>query len=396
MEETSLSHDGVTINLIDSDDKLQRAVEQLSKHKELALDLEFDQNRYSYGFTLCLIQLTAGNGTCYVIDPFAIDDLQPVFNLIEDPRITKVIHHSNNDVLLLNKLGCNIKGLLDTDVAAKLLNYEKSSLATVLKEEFNIEIDKSQQSSNWNKRPLTDEQLVYAAIDVIYLLNVKNKLVNELEAKGRLHWLNEENNLLENLRFTEPDNPHLKLKNAFKLTIYQQFILKDLFDLREKLAQQFDKPAHFVIPNEALVELASNPDVDIHEWLNHTRGIHGRLKKQPYEKQLAEVILLAQNKAAQEGISHDYPVNRYKRPFKTLETEDRKDALSKVQARIIEKYGLYTSRLIINQNLITEYSFTGKLRCTKNYATTVLLDTADELGIKLPQPLINVSLTSEE
>lgn len=395
MEETALSHDGVMINLIDSDEKLQQAVEHLSKSLELALDLEFDQNRYSYGFNLCLIQLTAGDGICYIIDPFPISNLQPVFALIEDPAITKIIHHSNNDILLLNKLGCNIKGVLDTDVAAKLLNYEKSSLATVLKEEFNIEIDKSQQSSNWNKRPLTDEQLVYAAIDVIYLQKAKDRLVSEIEAKGRLHWLEEENQLLESLRFTEPDNPHLKLKNAFKLTTYQQYILKDLYEFREKLGEQFDKPAPFVIPNEALVELACNTDIDLHEWLNHTRGIHGRLKKPSYEKQLRDVIKQAVYKADEEDISHNFPVNQYKRPFKTAETEQRKEDLTKIQAKIIEAYGLYTSRLIINQNLITEYCYTGKLRCTKQYATAVLLETATELGIDLPQPFVNVPSTNK-
>lgn len=393
MEETALSHDGVTIDLIDSDERLQQAVEQLSKSPELALDLEFDQNRYSYGFNLCLIQLTAGDGVCYIIDPFTISNLKPLFEIIENPEITKIIHHSNNDILLLNKLGCNIKGVLDTDVAAKILNYEKSSLATVMKEEFDIEIDKSQQSSNWNKRPLTNDQLVYAAIDVIYLQKVKHKLVSRIEEKGRLHWLEEENQLLQNLRFTEPDNPHLKLKNAFKLTLYQQYILKELHDFRDKLAQEFDKPSPFVIPNEALVELACNPDVDIHEWLNHTRGIHGKMKKLSFEKQLRNAVKQAVYKAEEESVSHDFPSNNYKRPFKTAETEERKENLTKIQARIIETYGLFTSRLIINQSLITEYSYTGKLRCTKQYATAIVLDTAAELGIELPMPsMINPSV----
>ena len=386
MEETALSHDGVTIHLIDTNDKLQWATGQLKNSTQVALDLEFDQNRFSYGFNLCLIQLTSGDGVCYIIDPFDITDLRPVFEIIENPSITKIIHHSNNDILLLDKLGCNIRGVLDTDVAAKLLNYEKSSLATVLKEEFNIEIDKSQQSSNWNKRPLTNDQLIYAAIDVIYLPRVKDKLVNEITASGRLHWLEEENFLLEKLRFNEPENPHLRLKNAFRLTIYQQFILKDLYRFREKLGREFNKPAHFVIPNEALVDLACNIPLDIHEWLNHTRGIHSRLKKPAYEKQLKTVIDQAIQKALDENIGHGFTTNQYKRPLKTAETEQRKEDLTKIQALIIDKYGLYTSRLIMNQNLIMEYSYTGKLRCIKQYATDVLFKAAAELGITLPAP----------
>ena len=169
MEKLSLEEDGVAIVLVASDADLRQAVQQLEQCDELAVDLEFDQNRYTYGFNLCLIQIADGKGKCYIIDPFYIDDLEPLFLLMGNAAITKIIHHSNNDILLLDKMGCSVKGIVDTDVAAKVLNYERSSLATVLKEEFGKEIDKSQQSSNWNKRPLTEDQLRYAAIDVIYL-----------------------------------------------------------------------------------------------------------------------------------------------------------------------------------------------------------------------------------
>jgi len=384
MENTSLSHDGVIIKLIDSDEALQRTVEILQQSNVLALDLEFDQNRFTYGFNLCLIQITDGCGTCYIIDPFPIHDLQPFFHLLEEPGISKIIHHSNNDIMLLSKLGCQIKGVLDTDVAAKLLNYERSSLATVLKEDFAIEIDKSQQSSNWNKRPLTGDQLHYAAIDVIYLHRIKNHLIAELKEKGRLAWLEEENHLLEQITFSEAENPHMKLKEAFRLSYYQQFILKKLYEFRDEMARSFNKPAAYVIGNEALVELSKNVDVDVHEWLHHTKGIHGGLKKLRSEKLLENTIAQAKQEAKAQNITHDYSDNRWQRPLRTPETERRKDALAQVQKRIMEKYGEFTSRLIINQNLIMEYSQTGQLRCTKRYATEVVLETAKELSIALP------------
>jgi len=386
MENKPLTQDGVTIKLVNSDELLEQAVEALRNSAELALDLEFDQNRFTYGFNLCLVQLSDGCGTCYIIDPFTIDNLQPLFRLLEEPATTKIIHHSNNDILLLNKMGCRIRGVMDTDVAAKILNYERSSLATVLKEEFSKEIDKSQQSSNWNKRPLTEAQLLYAAIDVIYLHQVKKKLVAEIAQLGRMPWLQEENQLLEALSYTEPLHPHLKLRNAFRLNFYQQFILKELFAFREEMAKTFNKPASYVIANEALVELANNPNTDLHEWLNHTKGIHGGLKKPRNEERLQHVLRQAKEKARENNISHDYPENRWQRPLRTPETEQRKEALTLIQKRIIAQYGEYTSRLIINQNLITEYSQTGKLRCTKLYATDIVLATAKELGIALPAP----------
>lgn len=384
MENLPLTEDGVVIILVASDEALREAADQLQQCQELALDLEFDQNRFTYGFNLCLVQIADGNGNCYIIDPFYIDDLSPLFSLIENPAIAKIIHHSNNDILLLDKLGCNIRNIVDTDVAAKILNYERSSLATVLKEEFNKEIDKSQQSSNWNKRPLTEEQLRYAAIDVIYLHEIKAKLLNAIEEVERMHWLKEENHLLEQIRFTEPENPHLRLKHAFRLNYYQQYLLKGLYAFRDELAQQFNKPAPFVIPNDALVDLANNPNTDIHEWLNHTRGIHGGLKKPKNERLLKDALQKAKEDAKANNISHDYPEHRFHRPLRTPETERRKELLSEVQQLIIAKYGEYASKLIINQSLITEYSQNGRLRCTKKYATDIVLQTARELGIDIP------------
>ncbi|WP_266203848.1 ribonuclease D [Pontibacter kalidii] len=389
MENTTLIHDGVTIKLVERQEQLQEVIVLLNQSKELALDLEFDQNRFTYGFNLCLVQIADESGVCYIIDPFAIPDLQPLFELFANPAITKIIHHSNNDILLLSKMGCRIKSVMDTDVAAKILNYERSSLATVLKEEFNIEIDKSQQSSNWNKRPLTEAQLQYAAIDVMYLHRIKAKLLTEVEQLGRLHWLEEENQMLESLTYSEPTNPHLKLRNAYKLNYYQQYILRDLFTFREQMGKLFNKPAPYLIPNEALVELANNPNTDIHEWLNHTRGIHGGLKRSRNEKLLKDALHDAKNAAKDNNISHDYPESRWQRPLRTPETEQRKEELTKVQKQIVEKYGEYAARLIITQSVINDYCFTGELRCTKQYATAIVMSTAQELGITLPAPVQN-------
>jgi ribonuclease D len=383
MENLPLVEDGVAIVLVESETALHEVVGKLEQCTELAVDLEFDQNRYTYGFNLCLVQIADGKDTCYIIDPFYIDDLTPLFKLFSNPGITKIIHHSNNDILLLDKMGCHVKGIVDTDVAAKILNYERSSLATVLKEEFSKEIDKSQQSSNWNKRPLTEQQLRYAAIDVIYLHKIKERLLLEIERQGRMHWLEEEDSLLEQLKYTESENPHLRLKHSFRLNYYQQYLLKGLYAFREDLARQFNKPAHFVIPNEALVELANNPNTDLHEWLNHTRGIHGNLKKPKNERLLREALQNAKEAAKANHISHDYPEHRFHRPLRTPETERRKEHLSEVQKAVMERYGEYASKLIINQSLITDYSQNGKLRCTKQYATEIVLAVAQELGIEL-------------
>ncbi|MDX5346881.1 MAG: ribonuclease D [Hymenobacteraceae bacterium] len=381
MEDVALTIDGNKIKLVSSANGVRQSVAVLRQAKELALDLEFDQNRHTYGFNLCLIQISDGE-TCYLFDPFTVEDLKPVWQLFEDPAITKIIHHANNDILLLNKLGCNIRNVIDTDVAAKILNYEKSSLATVLAEDFKIELDKSQQSSNWNTRPLTEEQLHYAALDVNYLHRVKDRLVTEIKQKGRLHWLEEEGRLLEQIEYTEPQDPHLRLKTARNLTYFQIFLLKELFSFREKLAQAANKPSAFIIPNDALVDLARNPDTDVYEFINSTRGIHRSLKTARNEERLRQVLQKARNRAEAHNIGHDFPPP-YRRPVRNRETNMRDEALSKVQEEIVRVYGAYASRLIITSSVISEYAFTGKLNVQKQYALDIILETAKALNITL-------------
>jgi ribonuclease D len=382
MEENAAILPENDIRLIDSDARLQEVLPVLRQVPELAADLEFDQNRHTYGFTLCLIQLSDGQ-TCYLIDPFAISDLTPVFELMEDPAITKIFHHANNDLLLLSKLGCQARQLVDTDVAAKILNYEKSSLASVMAEEFGLTIDKAMQASDWNRRPLTEEQIRYAALDVQYLRPLKERLESKIKELGRLHWLEEEGRFLERITYLVPEQPHLRMKGISRFSEHELFILGKVYAFRESLAEQMNKPAGHVMSNEALLDLSTHPHTDVHEWVHHTKGIHRRLKSDRYANALRKVLRQAREKAQSSNLSHEHPKNRYQRPEETPETLQREEEARRLQEELARRYGSHAVRLLLNQSHIQHYIQHGELIRTRQYAREAINEVAAELGLKV-------------
>src|SRR6056297_1116713 len=98
---------------VNSPERLERCAAQLATAPEMAIDLEFDKNRFRYGFNLCLMQIAAGD-VCYVIDPLAQGvKVDPLFPVLENPEVDKLVFAFGEDLRLLHYLGCFPKGLID-------------------------------------------------------------------------------------------------------------------------------------------------------------------------------------------------------------------------------------------------------------------------------------------
>ncbi|WP_034257137.1 ribonuclease D, partial [Adhaeribacter aquaticus] len=374
---------GFQVKYIATDADFKKAVQKLSHATELALDLEFDDNRYTYGLTLCLIQI-ADKETCYLIDPFPLKTLKPLWQIIDNPAILKIIHSASNDILLLKKLGCQPQSILDTELASKVLDYGRTSFANMMSAIFETDIDKAYQVSNWTTRPLSEDQLIYAANDVVYLHALKDVLLERITKLGREEWLGEECRLLEQIEIRDPADRYLKLRGADRLSYYEQFILKYLFEFRESLALELNKPAAMVIPNDVLVELAINPVSEFREWQN-TKGIIGRIKDHQHFKLIRGIIQEAQQIAKETGVSFNRPV-RPRRPEGLVtkeEAESRKAKLLPVRQRVIGTYGENLVNLILPSSLVNEYAEGKPLTIRKNYASRIVEDIIAELGIAL-------------
>ncbi len=206
-----------------------------------------------------LIQLYAGE-LVYLIDPLTITDWQPLKALLQNQNCLKIFHACNEDLEVFNRLtGIAPTPLFDTQLAASLLGmghcvgYQK-----LLESELDIELDKSETRSDWLQRPLTQSQLGYAAMDVLQLLPLYEKLRQQLESINRLDWLLEEGNRLATNSMAEssPEEAWRQVKLAWRLRPQQLSILKSLCNWREREARKKDIPRNQLIPSAALWELA--------------------------------------------------------------------------------------------------------------------------------------------
>lgn len=138
---------------------------------------------------LCLVQLSAGDETCHLVQ-FAPGgyDAPNLKALLGDPAVAKLFHFARFDLATLqHHLGVTCRPVYCTKVASKLARTftDRHSLRDLCRELLGVELSKQQQSSDWGAAQLSDEQLRYAASDVLYLHRLKVILDEMLEREGR-------------------------------------------------------------------------------------------------------------------------------------------------------------------------------------------------------------------
>jgi len=258
--------------LVADDAGLTQLTEDLAGQQRIAVDTEAD-SFYSYKEKVCLVQITVEDRD-YLVDPLAVD-IAPLGDMLADPRKIKVFHDGEYDVLVLKRdYAFEFAGLFDTRVAAAALGMEAPGLASVLKDRFGVELDKSMQRSNWAERPLSDKQVDYARLDTHYLLPLMDVLKEELEQRERTMIVEGECRRLEALVPTRPEfsaDGFVKIKGSRTLKPLERQVLRELYALREKLAEAADIPLFRVMNNQVLVELARRRPRDARAL----SGVHG-------------------------------------------------------------------------------------------------------------------------
>jgi len=139
---------------------------------------------------LCLVQLSAGDGVCHLVQ-FDKDDYRAprLKALMEDASVTKIFHYARFDVVIMKKwLGVDITPVFCTKIASRLVRTytDRHGLKDVTRELLGIELSKEQQSSDWAARDLSAAQLEYAAADVLHLHQLRERLMQMLVRENRL------------------------------------------------------------------------------------------------------------------------------------------------------------------------------------------------------------------
>jgi len=166
--------------LITTQAALDAAVFRMQAAERLALDTEFMRER-TYFPLLCLLQI-ATESDCFLVDPLAGLDLRALHALLAEPARLKILHAARQDLEVLLLTGGTVPApLFDTQVAAALLGFAPQiGYAELVARQLGHSIDKGQTRTDWSRRPLSPEQLAYAADDVHHLLTLHADLAAAL------------------------------------------------------------------------------------------------------------------------------------------------------------------------------------------------------------------------
>jgi ribonuclease D len=268
-------NDSSTFQYVDTPEQLVQACEVLKTAKVLCVDTEFHREKTYYP-QFALLQISSTEAV-YIIDPVAIQDLKPVWNLMLDPNILKVFHAGRQDLeIILEHAGGLPLPMFDTQVAAALLGYgQQVGFGNLVQRITKKNLAKGESFSDWLQRPLTKQQLKYAADDVIYLMPIYQALKEELQAKKRSTWLDEEQAIL-----TSEDTYHMdkqevfwRVKGVNKLKPKHLAVLREFASWREEQAQRKDIPRRRLLADEPLLEMAKRDSLTL-DVMKRMRGLH--------------------------------------------------------------------------------------------------------------------------
>jgi ribonuclease D len=227
----------------------------VSEHEVVALDTE-SNSFHVYRERVCLLQLSTTDRD-WVVDPFAID-VKPLGGVLERREV--VLHGADYDVRCLKReYGWTLPRLFDTMAAARRLGREGLGLSALVQARFGVKLAKEFQRSDWGRRPLTSEQIRYAALDTHFLIAIRHELATELERRGLSAAAAEEFRKISAVvprARTFDQEGWRKLKGARDLDARGRALLRALWIGREERASALDRPPFKVLPESAMVEIA--------------------------------------------------------------------------------------------------------------------------------------------
>jgi len=262
----------------------------LQRSRWLAIDTEFMREKTYYA-QLCLLQV-ASEDVIACVDPIALADLGPLLDLIHDPAIVKVMHSARQDLEIFYDLRGELpRPVFDTQIAATLLGHgDQVGYGALVRAMCGVQLDKAHTRTDWCRRPLDPEQVVYAADDVRYLGHIYHAQHDELSRMGRLDWLSEDfAELTDSRRYAgSPQLAWRKVHHAHLLKGVQLAALQALTAWREERAKETNKPRKWLLADEILFELARQMPKD-DAGLAKIRGLEAGAAKR-HGAELLELI----------------------------------------------------------------------------------------------------------
>jgi ribonuclease D len=222
---------------------------------------------FRYSQRAYLIQLRrAGSGT-HLVDPIAFGqpaDLSMLGDAVSDTEW--VIHAASQDLACLYEVGLVPTRLFDTELAARLLGYPRVALGTMIEELLGVRLLKEHSASDWSRRPLPEEWLIYAALDVELLIELRDRLATRLVEAGKWPWAEQEFAALVASAGIAPEprrDPWRRTSGIHHIHSRRGLAyVAQLWYARDAIAQQLDRAPSKILPDVAITELAAHKHPD--------------------------------------------------------------------------------------------------------------------------------------
>ncbi|MEZ0072647.1 HRDC domain-containing protein [Planotetraspora sp. GP83] len=211
---------------------------------------------YRYSGRAYLVQLRRAGAGSALIDPVPCRDLTALNDALGTAEI--VLHAATQDLPCLAELGFRPRRLFDTELAGRLLGYERVGLGTMVEVVLGLRLEKGHSAADWSTRPLPEAWLRYAALDVEVLIELRDVLHAELETTGKLEWALEEFTAILAAPTAPPrSDPWRRTSGIHRVrTLRGLAVVRELWTLRDEIAQAADLAPGRVLPDSAIVQAA--------------------------------------------------------------------------------------------------------------------------------------------
>ncbi|TKK86978.1 ribonuclease D [Herbidospora galbida] len=211
---------------------------------------------YRYSGRAYLVQLRRSGSGSALIDPIACPDLSQLDAALSGAEV--VLHAATQDLPCLAEIGFRPRRLFDTELAGRLLGYERVGLGTMVEVVLGFGLVKGHSAADWSTRPLPEDWLRYAALDVEVLIELRDALHAELTETGKLDWAMEEFAAILTAPTAPPrTDPWRRTSGIHRVRALRGLaVVRELWTIRDALARETDLAPGRVLPDSAIVQAA--------------------------------------------------------------------------------------------------------------------------------------------
>jgi ribonuclease D len=230
---------------------------------------------FRYGQRAFLVQIRREGSGTWLIDPEPFENLASINDALKG--VEWILHAASQDLPCLLELGMWPDKLFDTELAARLAGLPRVGLAAVIEQLLGFGLAKEHSAADWSTRPLPEPWLRYAALDVEVLTELREELIELLEADGKLEFAEQEFAAILAAGVAPPRvDPWRKTSGLHQIRDRRQLAaVRELWLERDSLAQKRDVAPGRLIPDSALVAAAKAMPSTVPQLLA-TKGFHGR------------------------------------------------------------------------------------------------------------------------